>query len=103
MEEGKKRPELGDSVRLIHEPNLPSKAELTSVGEGWKKLTVGPANGGQLFRKLISTATEAFRIISKEGRNMSSMITPITILGDPTKVNVELAKSLGIKTKESNR
>ena len=102
LEEGNKRSDLGDSVRLIHEPNLPSKAELTSVTEGWKKLTVGPANGGELFRKLISTATEAFRIVSKGGRNMSSMITPITLLGDPTKVDVDLAKSLGIKTKESS-
>ena len=33
---------------------------------------------------------------------MSSMITPITLLGDPTKVDVDLAKSLGIKTKESS-
>ena len=72
-----------------------------SVGKGWSKLTVGPANGGQLFSKLISTATEAYRIISTRGRNMSSMITPVTLLGNPSKVNVDLATSLGIKTKES--
>ena len=101
LEEGKKRCDLGDSVRLIHEPNLLKKSEFNSVVEGWKKLTVGPVNGGELFRKLISTATEVFSIVSKKGRNMSSMITPITILGDSTKVDVELAKSLDIRTRES--
>ena len=76
--------------------------QFVSVGKDWKKLPVGPSNGGQLFGKLISTATEAYRIISSGGRNMSSMITPITILGDPSKVDVDLAKTLGIRTKESS-
>ena len=54
LQEGKERADFVDSVRIIHEPNLPNKLVFENVGKGLSKLTVGPANGGQLFSKLIS-------------------------------------------------
>ena len=64
-------------------------------------MTIGPGSRSPLFNALISFATEAYAIVSKAGRNMSSMVTPITLLGDRGKVNVELAESLGIPMKDS--
>ena len=94
-------PESVDSVKLIYEPTLVPTIKVTPIGKDLKKLTIGPGSQSPLFNALISYATKAYGMVSRAGRNMSSMVTPITLLGDPGKVDVRLAKSLGIPMKDS--
>ena len=46
---------------------------------GFVKRSYGPREGGETFDMLLETATRIFDLVSKAGRNIASMATPITV------------------------
>ena len=55
--------------------------------------------GGKIFNELLRTSIELFQTVSKAGRNMSSMTTPITLLANQNSVDIERAVEMGTSTK----
>ena len=87
-------------MRFIHIPNsknqcLPESKPPT----GMKKRVFDIKNGGKIFNELLRTSIELFETVSKAGRNMSSMTTPITLLANQNSVDIERAVEIGISTK----
>ena len=100
IEEGVHSQENCERVCLLQEPVVDATSSQHEVVEGWTKTTLGPVVGGAVYEKMLQTAVEAFNIVSANGRNMSSMLTPLTLLGDKELVNLDLAKREEIPFKE---
>ena len=49
-----------------------------------------------IFESLLSTAIKAYKITAAKGRNMSSMMTPITLVGEKKESNIKLAEELNL-------
>ena len=64
------------------------------------KTIYGPKEGGKIFEALLETAVKAYEMVSARGKNMSSMLTPMTLMGSKETVDLKLAANLGICTKE---
>ena len=64
-----------------------------------KKRVFDIKTGGKIFNELLRTSIELYQTVSKAGRNMSSMTTPIILLANQNSVDTELAVEMGISTK----
>ena len=53
-------------------------------------------NEGQVFEALLNTAIMAYRIMARNGRNMSSMMTPITLVGEKKDANIKMTEQLNL-------
>ena len=89
-----------ENIRLLQEPSMDPVGTQEEVIAGWTKTTLGPLTGGEIYEKLLQVAVEAYNIVSSNGRNMSSMLTPLTLLGDKNLVDLDLARQEGIPFKE---
>ena len=69
---------------------------------GYERRKDEPIKGGQIFSKLVEISIKLFDKVSKAGRNLSSMTTKVTIMGDEYVVNSRKAELNGIKIKEVN-
>ena len=67
---------------------------------GFVKRSYGPREGGETFDVLLETATRIFDLVSKAGRNIASMATPITILVEKGVCKLDKLQNLGIKTQD---
>ena len=87
-------------MRLIHIPKLKNQCLPESKPlKGIKKRVFDIKTGGKVFNELLKTSIELFETVSKAGRNMSSMTTPITLLANQNSVDIEQAAMIGISTK----
>ena len=75
--------EQAESVNLIHIPEATVESD-SKPPEGYKFKEFGPSNGGAIFSELLFTATTAYKMTASRGKNMSSMMTSLTIVGNPT-------------------
>ena len=96
MDEG-----LHEKVNIIHEPSIEFDLKPDIICGNFKRYHIGPNNSSLLFNLVLNYATKAHKLISTNERNMSSMVSPITILGDSDKVDIKLAKKLGIPAEQS--
>ena len=55
---------------------------------------VGPMDKKDIFESLLSTAIKAYKMTAAKGRNMSSMMMPITLVGERKESNIQLAEEL---------
>ena len=51
---------------------------------------------------MLEVSTKVFKAVSDAGRNLSSMTTPVTIVGEESKIDVEKATIDGFKIKKIN-
>ena len=102
LQEGAVRHEnYEEQVRMLYTPDTEPAGNIeTELPAGMVRVTYGPKEGGVMFRELINTATRAFQKLESAGRNMSSMITPITVMGSIKSADMDLARSLNLNTKE---
>ena len=59
-----------------------------------------PNTGGQTFDKLLEVSRRLFKAVSDAGRNLSSMTTPVTIVGEENEIDVEKAAIDGFNVKK---
>ena len=78
---------------MIHVPEATVESE-SKPPEGYKFKEFGPSKGGAIFDELLSTATTAYKMTASRGKNMSSMMTNLTIVGNPSNTNIKLAEEL---------
>ena len=78
------------------EPVGSAKVELPA---GMVRITFGSQNGGAIFEELINTSTKAFQRLEHTCRNMSSMVTPISLMGSLKTADLSLANSLNLNIK----
>ena len=93
---------FSEQVKILFTPGsepIKPPDEEPKLENGLTLATYGPREGGEIFEVLMATAVKAYEMVSAGGRNMSSMLTPITLMGSD-KTNKELATSLGIPFKE---
>ena len=100
VNEGKISQNHCENIRLLQEPLMDPVGTQEEVTMGWTKTTLGPLTGGEIYEKLLQVAVEAYNLVSSNGRNMSSMLTPLTLLGDKDLVNLDLASQEEIPFKE---
>ena len=102
IEEGKKGYDgFNDQVRLLYTPGTkPINLPEPDLPTGFTKTIYGAKDGGVIFDELLKTAIKAYEIVSAKGRNMSSMVTPVTLMGSKETVNPQLASQLKIPWQE---
>ena len=66
----------------------------------YTRRSFGPREGGEIFTVLLKTATKIFKLVSKTGRNVASMATPITVLVGKMECRIDKIQSLGFDTKD---
>ena len=94
LEEGKD--DKFDNVNLIQ---IPSKSTINlepKAPTGYVIKEVGPMDKKDIFESLLSTAIKAYKMTAAKGRNMSSMMTPITLVGERKESNIQLAEELNL-------
>ena len=70
-----------EKVRLIHVPNsISAQLPEPEPPPGFHRRTFEAKTGGPIYSKLLDMSTMAFTEVSKYGRNMSSMTTPLQFL-----------------------
>ena len=67
--------------------------------EGYTRRLVGPREGSELFKILLTTATDIFELVTRAGRNVVSMSTPIT-LAEHGECEVDKLNLLGVEVKD---
>ena len=89
-----------EAVRLLHVPNTtPVGMKDPEPPPGFKRLKYEAKTGGKMFRKLLNISTQLFQKIERNGKNLSSMTTEVTILGDASEVDVKKAAINGLQVK----
>ena len=76
---------------------IPSKSTInleSKAPTGYVIKEVGPMDKKDIFESLLSTAIKAYKMTAAKGRNMSSMMTPITLVGERKDSNIQLVKKL---------
>ena len=92
-----------EAVNIIHVPyTAPIGPKDPEPPPGYIRRKFEPKEGGPIFSKLLEILTKLFEKVSKAGRNLSSMTTKVTIVGDEKEVNPRKAALNGIKMKEVN-
>ena len=81
------------------EPSAPT-VKSKPPPEVYTRRLAGPREGSELFRTLLKTATDIFELVSKAGRNVVSMATPLTVLAEQGECKVDKLKLLGIDVKD---
>ena len=82
------------------EPSAPT-VKSKPLPDGYTRRLVGLREGSDLFRTLLRTATDIFELVSKAGRNVVSMATPITVLAEQGECKVDKLKLLGIDVNDA--
>ena len=78
---------------MLHIPNTENqRLPETKPSKGMKRRVFDIKTGGK-------TSKELFETVSRAGRNMSSLTTPVTLLANENSVDVEKAAKIGISTK----
>ena len=90
-----------ENVNLIHIPDATAESD-SKPPEGYKFKEFGPSIGGDIFNELLSTATTAYKMTASRGKNMSSMMTNLTIVGNPSNTNIKLAEKLKLPMTYTN-
>ena len=104
-EEGKPQPEVlnVDKAMLLMvqgtKPITPT-VKPRPPPAGYTRRSFEPREGGEIFTVLLKTATEIFKLVSKTGRNVASMATPITVLVGKRECRIDKIQSLGFDTKD---
>ena len=83
-----------DNVNIIQ---IPSKSTINlepKAPPGYTIKEFGPMDQKNIFEELLSTAVKAYKMTAEKGRNMSSMMTPITLVGEKKESNIKLAEKL---------
>ena len=91
-----------DHVHLIH---IPSKTTIDLESKpppGYKIKEFGPISHGKIVEELLTTAIRAYKMTATRGRNMSSMMTPITLVGVKKVTNVKLAEQFNMPISTEN-
>ena len=90
-------------VRLLHVPDTaPAGRKDPEPPPGFKRVKFEPKTGGSIFQKLLDFSTQLFKKIQARGKNLSSMTTEITILGEAEEVDIRKAAINGIKVASTN-
>ena len=63
------------------------------------RIIFGPQKGGAIFEELINISTKAFQRLEHTCRNISSMVTPISLMGSLKTADLSLANSLNLNIK----
>jgi hypothetical protein len=92
-----------EAIRMLHVPDTtPVGRKDPEPPPGFRRVKFEPKTGGSIFHKLLSISTQLFEKIQDKGKNLSSMTTEITILGEADEVNVRKAAINGIKVRSVN-
>ena len=83
MDEGEESSEKNkEQVRLLHIPStLPIGPSEPEPPQGFERRRFNAKTGGQTLDELLKTSTMIFENVSKVGKNLSAITTPITVLG----------------------
>ena len=88
-------------MRLLYTPRIkPINLPEPGLPSDLIKTTYSPKKGGMIFETLLETDVKAYEMVSARRKNMSSMLTPMTLMGSKATVDLELASKLRIPTKE---
>ena len=102
-EEGQPQPEvinIDKAMMLMVPGTKPIKPTVkpSPPPVGFIKKSYGPREGGEIFAVLLETATKIFNLVSKAGRNIASMVTPITVLVEKRTCRMEKIQSVSQKS-----
>ena len=92
-----------ENVRLLHIPyTTPIGPKDPEPQPRFKRKKYELKTRGQIFDKLLEVSTRLFNAVSDAGRNLSSMTTPVTIVGEENEIDVKKAAIDGFKIKKIN-
>ena len=86
LEEGEM--DKSDNIHLI---NIPSKETINlepKAPPDYKIREFGPMDQNDIFEELLSTAIKAYKMMADTDRNMSSVVTPIILVGEKRESNL---------------
>ena len=94
---------VSEAVRLLHVPNTtPVGMKDPEPPPGYKRIKYEAKTGGNMFKKLLNISTQLFQKIEEKGKNLSSMTTEVTILGNKGEVDVRKAVINGLQVNAVN-